>query len=211
MGPSSYTALSAPGSVRRLCVQSLARLRTAEESGNTFVMDLYNDTVTNVAGLLKEQVGSSRQYEFHLDRFPMDDGADASEIDGAVKLRRLRLGIIADVRARGTVEIACVRCLQPYDQSFATEFSEEFRQTVDVRTGVGVGDPEREDDDTSVIDENHELDLANVLRQEIVVALPMRPDCGERCPGPESLLGERETTDMVVDERLAALGRLLDD
>ncbi len=174
-------------------------------------MNLYNDTVINVAGLLKEQVGNSRDYAFHLDRFPMDDGADASGIDGEVKLRRLRLGIMADVRAHGTVEIECVRCLQPYDQPFVTEFSEEFRQTVDVRTGVDVTGGEPEDDDMSVIDENHELDLANVLRQEIVVALPMRPDCGEQCPGPESLLSVRETVDMAIDERLAALGRLLDD
>jgi len=174
-------------------------------------MDLHNDTVINVAGLLKEQVGSSRVYTLHLDRFPMDAGEDARGIDGEVKLRRLRLGMMADVRASGTVEIECVRCLRPYDQPFVTEFSEEFRQTVDVRTGVEVASGDDQDDDIPVIDENHELDVANVLRQEIVVALPMRPDCGEACPGPESLLSEREAAEMEIDERLAALGRLLED
>ena len=37
----------------------------------------------------------------------------------------------------------------------------------------------------SRIDENHELDLREPLRQEILVALPMRPDCGPDCPGPD--------------------------
>jgi uncharacterized metal-binding protein YceD (DUF177 family) len=42
-----------------------------------------------------------------------------------------------------------------------------------------------EDEDTARIDDNHLLDIGNVLRQEIVLALPMRPDCGESGPRPD--------------------------
>ena len=47
---------------------------------------------------------------------------------------------------------------------------EEYRQTVDVRTGLGIAAGADQDADTALIDDNHELDLADVLRREIVVA-----------------------------------------
>ena len=174
--------------------------------------DLRNETVVNVAGLLKAPFGSARVYQLRLDRFPLDDEAVAADVRGEVKLTRLREAVIARVRASGAVALECVRCLRVYDQDFATEFDEEYRQTVDVRTGLGLAPGADEDEDTSRIDENHELDLADVLRQEILVALPMRPDCGEACPGPDTLTGGEDADQAEPeDERFAALARLLAD
>ena len=174
-------------------------------------MDLNNDTVLNVAGLLKDQVGSVRVYRLRLDRFRLDEDSTATDVMGEVKLTRLRSGVMATVSVAGEVVLDCVRCLRPYGQPFQTEFSEEYRQTVDVRTGIGLDLPVLETDEKSEIDENHELDLADVLRQEILVVLPMRPDCGEECPGPESLGAKIESNEDQIDDRLAALGRLLNE
>ena len=148
-------------------------------------MMLTNETAINVAGLLKGLVGETRSYELHLDRLPLGDGLAAEEIDGEVRLVRLRDGIIAHVDIAGVAPIECVRCLREYDQAFSTSFSEEFRQSVDLRSGMDLLPGEDEDEETSLIDENHELDLNEVMRQEILVALPMRPDCGPSCPGPD--------------------------
>ena len=98
-----------------------------------------------------------------------------------------------------------------YQQPFEVEFSEEYRQTVDVRTGLDVHLDVDEDEDTAHIDDNHILDIGEVLRQEIVVALPMRPDCGDQCPGPDLIEDVPEADDVVADDRLAALASLLDD
>jgi uncharacterized protein len=100
--------------------------------------------------------------------------------------------------------------LRTYDQAFETSFAEEYRQTVDVRTGLDLAPAGNEDADTAHIDENHELDLGEVLRQEILVSLPMRPDCGAGCPGPESL-GVEEEPPAAIDDRFAALAELLTD
>jgi uncharacterized protein len=109
------------------------------------------------------------------------------------------------------VPLTCARCLREYDQPFQVAFDEEYRQTVDVRTGVGLGS-ELSDDEQSLIDENHELDLREPLRQEILIALPMRPDCGADCPGPDVLgAGDDEEPGEAIDERLAALASLLGD
>ena len=176
--------------------------------------EIRNDTAVNVAGLLKGATGAVRTYRLVLDRFPLDDELVADDVVGDVRLTRLRDGIIAKVAVEGTVELECARCLREYDERFATAFDEEFRQMVDVRTGIDLLPNGDEDDHTAWIDENHELDLGEVLRQEILVALPMRPDCGERCPGPGVLVvgaAADAPANRAVDDRLAALALLLGD
>ena len=170
-------------------------------------MDLYNETVVNVAALLKEQVGATRAYPLTLDRFALDSDLVAENVAGTVKLTRLSDEIIAGIRARGTVTLECQRCLRSYAQPFRADFDEEFREAYDVRTGAGVKSG-RPDDERFAIDENHELDFSEPLRQEILVSLPMRPACGDDCPGPDVL--ESGDAD-AVDDRLAALAVLLDD
>ena len=173
--------------------------------------ELRNDTAVNVVGLLKSQTGDTRSYRLRLDTFEADAETIARDIVGDVRLTRLRDAIIASVSASGVVQLICARCLREYDQPFEVEFDEEYRQTVDVRTGVDLGDEPADDELFSRIDENHELDLREPLRQEILVVLPMRPDCGPDCPGPDVLEvgGEDSVSDDLVDERLAALASLL--
>jgi uncharacterized protein len=173
--------------------------------------ELRNDTALNVAGLLKGQTGAIRSYRLVLDAFDADGETIARDIQGDVRLTRLGDGIMARVAATGVAPMTCVRCLREYDQPFEIDFDEEYRQTVDVRTGLDLDGAQADDDLSSRIDENHELDLREPLRQEILVALPMRPDCGLECPGPDVLeVGSEESGD-VVDERLAALASLLGD
>jgi uncharacterized protein len=179
-------------------------------------MDLRNETAINVAGLLKGSFGDRRRYAIDLDRFPLDEGLVAEDTMGEVRLTRLRDAVMATVDVAGRVALECSRCLRRYAQPFATSFSEEYRQSVDLRSGVELPPAEDEDAETALIDENHELDLAEVLRQEILVALPMRPDCGEECPGPAVLgaeveLGATKAIEDRADGRFAALAGLLDD
>jgi len=173
---------------------------------DAIMIDLKNETVINVATLLQEPVGARRSYPLALDVFPLDRDLTAEEIEGGVKLTTLIDEIVAAIDARGVVTLECQRCLTPYRQPFETGFDEEFRVTVDVKSGAGIAT--KDDDERFTIDENHELDFAEPLRQEILVALPMRPTCGADCPGPPAL---EFGADDGVDDRFAALAKLLDD
>lgn len=175
-------------------------------------LDLFNDTAINVVALLKEPVGAKRSYGLHLDAFRLAEDVRVESVDGTVQLTRLRDQILAAAKVRGGAMLECVRCLRPYLQPVAAEFAEEFRPTVDVRTGAGI-DPltpvDEDEEQFFEIDANHELDLAEPLRQHLLLALPMRPDCGVDCLGPDLLAVGDE--DEAADERFAALSALLQD
>ncbi len=167
-------------------------------------MDLYNETAVNVATLLQEPVGASRSYTFHLDRLELDDDLVARDINGEMRLTRLTDEILVNVQATATVALTCLRCLERYDQPTKTRFQEEFRVAYDVRSGAAVRSSD--DDERFTINDAHELDIREPLRQELIVSLPMRPDCGDRCPGPPAIADDGEDE---IDNRFAALGALL--
>lgn len=154
---------------------------------------LINDTVVNVAQFLMEQVGAARVIDIHLDQFPLDHDLAARDIDARVRLTRIEAGILAVGHASGVAELECVRCLTRFDTPFQNEFDAEYRPSIEVRTGEPL--PLPEDAEIFVIDNNHLLDLSEVLRQVIIIALPIRPVCGADCPGFQREYGdEGETT-----------------
>lgn len=175
---------------------------------------LYDETRLNVASLLLEDTGARRDVRIELSHFPLDDDLAATETTGEIRFTRIRSGVLAQGQVEGVVELECARCLREYDQPFRTSFTEEFHQTVDVRNGAGVTPPRANkdgDDDDDIgfeINDAHELDMTELLRQWILLELPMRPDCGYECPGPPEI---ENGPDDGIDSRFAELQKLLED
>ena len=169
--------------------------------------ELHNDTVINAAALLKEPVGNTRLYGLELDRFELDDDLVASNVEGEVRLIRLQDELLLDATVTADVELECDRCLRRYDQPVKAHFSAQYEPTIDVHTGYKVNEIDDEEERFSISD-NHEVDIAEPLRQELIVALPMVAVCGRDCPGPEIT---STNTGEEIDDRLAALERLLGD
>ncbi len=137
----------------------------------------------NVAQLLRAQVGTFRSYEFGEQEPDLSaELALRSPIEGRVKLTRTPRGILAEVNYHVTVEQECGRCLEPAQTELESHFSEEYVALTNVATGqplVGVV----AEADEQVISPNHELDLTDVIRQDIVVQQPIQPLCRENCAG----------------------------
>lgn len=176
---------------------------------NAETIHLRDETQLNVASLLKEEVGARRDVHIELASFPLDEDLVARNATGEIRLTRITSGILAQGQVSGDVELECARCLREYDQPFRTEFAEEFHQTVDVRNGAGVGPQVAAGEDDEIafeINDTHEMDMMELLRQWILLELPMRPDCGSECPGPPAMATDPEAE---VDSRFAALEQLL--
>jgi uncharacterized protein len=136
----------------------------------------------NVAQLLHAPVGTARSY-------PLDDHEPdlAKELNlltpivGTLKLTRTNYGILAEAHYTVDVEQECGRCLDPARSTIVSDLSEEALPSVSIVTGL----PENEhaDPDVPRINANHEIDLTDIIRQDIVVQQPLQPLCRPDCPG----------------------------
>lgn len=137
----------------------------------------------NVAQLLKAPVGANRQHEIEDHITGIDSDLEpVKPLVGKVRFLRTSDGILVTGRLHTEVRVSCRRCLQVFDVPVDFDLEEEFRPFLDVSTGtvlsVGVGD----NADTT-IDSHHMLDLSEVVRQNLVLAIPMSPLCSSRCRG----------------------------
>jgi len=130
----------------------------------------------NVAQLLKQAVGSSKEYAFDE-----PTQADRGPVRGRVKLTRTSRSILVTARLQTTVKLDCGRCLEEFEAPLVLDIEEEYYPTVDVLTGEPLPAPEEEGAFT--IDQNHILDLDEAIRQYIILAQPMKPVCHPDCAG----------------------------
>ncbi len=113
-----------------------------------------------------------------------------------------------------TLELECCRCLEPFATTIELQIEEEFRPSVDIQTGAVLPVTDR-DEDATTIDAHHLLDLAEIVRQAIFLALPMHPLCKQDCAGLCSQCGQNlnwgqcDCATEAIDPRLEVLRRLL--
>jgi uncharacterized protein len=100
--------------------------------------------------------------------------------------------------------------LSDFAVAVTLELEEEFYPTLDILTGT-VLPVSSEADEATRIDEQHILDLWEVVRQDLLLAsdefLYCRPDCKGLCPhcGQDRNLKECNCQDEVIDPRWANL------
>lgn len=136
----------------------------------------------NVAQLLHAPVGTTRSYP--LDEREPELTAELgllTPITGTLKLTRTNHGILADVQYAVDLEQECGRCLDPARSTIESEVSEEFLPSINIATGL----PEFVEADLEAprVNPNHELDVTELIRQDIVLQQPLQPLCRPDCPG----------------------------
>ena len=138
----------------------------------------------NVAQLLKEPIGSTRDYEVNGVVAIAGNGT-GSTVCGEVRLLRTHRGILVRAGLHTEVEVTCSRCLTPFGYPLDLNIEEEYFPSVDVVSGVPVSVPDEPGGFT--IDGQHVLDLTEAVRQYALLAIPMkplcRPDCAVLYPG----------------------------
>lgn len=137
----------------------------------------------NVAQLLKASPGSDLRQDFAGDISLGDDAAQTvGPVHGHARFQKTNQGILAAGDFAATVRLQCVRCLDDFEQTLQIPFSELYLPTVDLATGRPIPDAAKDDESFS-IDLHHHLDLTEMLRQQIILALPAQPLCRNDCLG----------------------------
>src|SRR5262245_58086459 len=117
-------------------------------------------------------------------------------------------------RVATRLRLDCGRCLEPFEIPVDSAFELRY-----VPEAANTGDAEREvaeDDLTTAYYRNETLDLGELMHEQFVLALPMKPLCSDACKGlcPECGTnlnkGACECKPSWTDPRLAALQGILD-
>ncbi len=165
----------------------------------------------NVAQLLKRATGSSRRYQ-------MREGVEDLDLElvireplvGQIEMVRTADGILVRGKLTTALELRCDRCLEPLIQEIEFKIEEEFRPALDMSTGAQFPYDEEE----MRIDEHHIIDLTELIRQSIFLALSMHPVCRLNCLGFCDRCGQNlnegpcDCSESMVDPRLEILRKL---
>ena len=134
----------------------------------------------NVSQQLKSHIGNVREYEVNAKADILETGV-SSQVTGKVKLIRTNRGILVQGRLHTQIPVECSRCLKTFEYPLDFDIEEEFFPIIDVNSGMPVDIPDEPGSFT--IDEHHILDLREAIRQNALLAIPMKPLCREDCAG----------------------------
>lgn len=146
----------------------------------------------NVSQLLLAGPGTVRSFEF-AEPFPdpTDDLHLHGTISGDARLTRTTEGILVHASYAAPLDLECSRCLEACVGVTSGTLDEEFFPSTDIRTGSPLQVPAAPTEDVLLINEHHEIDLDEVLRQNMLTNLPLRPLCTPDCPGLCPTCGQR--------------------
>jgi uncharacterized protein len=170
----------------------------------------------NVASLLRAAPGTEKRYPVDDVRLNVaEDLTLAEPINGEVRLQRTGRSVLARAHLSTAIEGYCSRCLKAVVAPIDVDIEEVAVPSIDIDTGLPV-DPEA-DPDALRLDDHHELDLAEPVREAISLAEPITLLCREDCRGLCPTCGvdlnnvtDHSHTEDAVDPRLAALAEWSD-
>jgi uncharacterized protein len=169
-----------------------------------FVID--TTTLGRRPGSMREESRTvSAPADLGVEMVGVPEGADI-ELD--FRLEAVMEGVLVSGTARAPLTGECARCLEPVTSSIEVDFQELFVYS-DTRSGESAEEDERRL-------EGDLIDLEPVVRDAMVLALPLSPLCQDDCPGLCSECGVRladaepDHHHEAVDPRWAALQGMLD-
>ena len=133
----------------------------------------------NVGFLLNQSVGTSRDIHFDFPSILLQPDLDVRELHGIVRASKTAQGIFLQSTFDAIVTSECVRCLTEFDQNLHTEFEELY--AFDSRSVSESG---------LILQEDANIDLEPLLRDYLLVEIPISPLCREDCKGLCAYCGE---------------------
>ncbi len=170
----------------------------------------------NVASLLRAAPGTERLYPVEaLEMEIAEDLRLAQPIAGEVRLSRTGRSILARAHLTTAIDGYCSRCLKTVVAPIDVEIEEEALPSIDIDTGLPLN--RADDPDALRLDDHHELDLGEPVREAISLAEPIsllcRPDCRGLCLvcGVDlNVVTDHSHPEDTIDPRLAALAEWRD-
>ena len=133
----------------------------------------------NVGFFFNLPIGSYRDIHFDFPELHLPPDLDVTRFSGTVHISRTPQGLLCDGAFTALTASECVRCLEPFEQDLKTEFSEVYAFKSHNFTESGLFVPE-----------DGNIDLSPVIREYLMLDLPIKPLCKPDCLGLCVVCGE---------------------
>jgi uncharacterized protein len=131
---------------------------------------------------IKKSAGLSLVFDFK-DEFKIESLALVSPLEAHLKLTNVgSSNILLQGSLEAEVAQICSRCAEGYSQKLRVELCEEFVPEGDSRLNADNKDLSLEDLNIFSLEEEF-IDLTEVIRQNLISALPLQPLCRKDCRG----------------------------
>ena len=166
----------------------------------------------NVSELLKAPIGTTQEHEIN-ETVDVTGNSSEKAVQGKVSLLRTDRCILVRGALHTEVELSCSRCLSLFSHSVTLNIEEEYLPTIDMVSGTPLPSPEEPAGFT--IDEHQIIDLTEAVRQQTLLAIPIKPLCREDCAGlcqncgHNLNLGPCDCLPQSIDPRWAKLSKLI--
>ncbi len=133
----------------------------------------------NVGFLLNQPIGTYRDIHFEYPEVVLKPDLELSDFEGVARVGRTPQGILVqgDFKAKAPAE--CVRCLTDFKQSLRTKFDELYAFDQRSITDSGL-----------ILPEDANIDLEPLVREYLLIEMPISPLCRLDCKGLCSVCGE---------------------
>lgn len=158
----------------------------------------------NFGFLLESPLGTSRRVELNYPTIRVSDDVTLSPLKGEFQATRTSEGIYLTGKLNSVITVECVRCLEDAHLPIAIELDDLFYHPIHTTPYGEYG-----------IDEDGILDLAPLVRELSLLAVPIQAVCKADCRGLCDQCGQNlneGTCDCKkddIDPRMAALKELL--
>jgi len=138
----------------------------------------------NVSELLKA-VGNKAKFQLEERlEFPKDELALISPVKADLFLTNTGRGILLEGTVKGSISLTCGRCLKEFSQVIDAPISEIYKKEHKHRQRPKKDEIElNETDFVFPIDGENEIDVAETIRQNLILALPIKVICSKDCKG----------------------------
>ena len=164
-----------------------------------------NNLRLNVGFFIGQSVGYSRDILFESPRLIYESDFILSDFSGAARITRTAQGLLVQAKMQATIPSECVRCLTCFQLPLKIDFTELYAFSPQSVTDSGL-----------LVSDDAHINLAPLVREYMLLEVPISPICQTKCKGLCPICGENlnevtcEHTDQTVDPRLSMLNTLLD-
>ena len=159
----------------------------------------------NVGFLIGQTVGYSRDFLFDTPQIHIQPDLSLDDLTGIARITRTAQGLLVQVKMHAALQSECVRCLKAFVLPLAIDFAELYAFSNQSVTESGL-----------ILPEDAHIDLAPLVREYMLLEVPISPLCKPDCKGLCPVCGENRNevscdhNNETIDTRLSALRSLLD-